>query len=146
MLSSYTNAKDSGGRTTLVADHAMSITGYDSSTGMLEIRNPWGTALGQYWDTTFEVSLATLLSDGDTITADNLAGATPSSSIATVAGLSGSSLSSSEELASLLLPHAMLAAPGSGVAGSASADVAWIAPHGASHGFLAGGAAHGAIT
>jgi len=71
VLSSYTNATSSG-KTTLVADHAMSIYGYDSATGMLEIRNPWGTAVGQTWDTTFEVSLSTLLADGDTITADNI--------------------------------------------------------------------------
>jgi hypothetical protein len=70
ILSSYTNAS-SGGKTTLVADHAMSIYGYDSSTGMLEIRNPWGTAAGQTWDTTFEVSLSALLADGDVITTDN---------------------------------------------------------------------------
>ena len=72
VLSSYTNATDSSGRTTLVADHAMSIYGYDSTTGMLDIRNPWGTASGQSWDTTFEVSLSTVLSDGDVITADNI--------------------------------------------------------------------------
>jgi hypothetical protein len=72
ILSSYTNATDASGKTTLVADHAMSVYGYDSKTGMLEIRNPWGTATGQTWDTTFEVSLSTLLSDGDTITVDNV--------------------------------------------------------------------------
>jgi len=72
VLSSYTNAKDKTGMQTLVADHAMSVYGYDSTTGMLEIRNPWGTMAGQYWDTTFEVSLSTLLADGDTITADNV--------------------------------------------------------------------------
>jgi Calpain family cysteine protease len=72
ILSSYTNAKDSAGRTTLVASHAMSIYGYDSKTGMLEVRNPWGSAAGQYWDTTFEVSLQTLLAAGDTITIDNV--------------------------------------------------------------------------
>ena len=72
VLSSYTNATDSSGNETLVADHAMSIYGYDSSTGLLEIRNPWGTGPGQYWDTTFEVNLSTLLSDGDTITTDNV--------------------------------------------------------------------------
>jgi hypothetical protein len=71
ILSSYTNAT-SGGKTTLVADHAMSIYGFDSVTGMFEIRNPWGTAAGQTWDTTFEVSLSTLLADGDTITIDNV--------------------------------------------------------------------------
>ena len=72
VLSSYTNATDKSGKQTLVADHAMSIYGYDSSTGMLEIRNPWGTMAGQYWDTTFEVSLSTLLAAGDVITADNV--------------------------------------------------------------------------
>ena len=72
VLSSYTNATDRSGNLTLVADHAMSIYGYDSTTGMLEIRNPWGTMAGQYWDTTFEVGLSTLLTDGDTITTDNV--------------------------------------------------------------------------
>jgi hypothetical protein len=72
ILSSYTNAKDSAGRTTLVASHAMSIYGYDNATGMLQVRNPWGSAAGQYWDTTFEVSIATLLAAGDTITVDNV--------------------------------------------------------------------------
>jgi hypothetical protein len=85
VLTSWTNATDSSGRTTLVASHAMSIYGYDTSTGMLEIRNPWGTENGQYWDTTFEVSLSTLLSDGDTITADNVGqGTTPAPSAPTV--------------------------------------------------------------
>ena len=71
ILSSNTNAT-SGGKITLVADHAMSIYGFDSVTGELEVRNPWGTESGQSWDTTFEVSLSTLLADGDTITADNI--------------------------------------------------------------------------
>ncbi|MGY3453493.1 C2 family cysteine protease [Bradyrhizobium sp. USDA 4353] len=72
ILSSYTNAKDATGKTTLVANHAMSIYGYNSSTGMLQVRNPWGSAAGQYWQTTFEVSLASLLAAGDTITIDNV--------------------------------------------------------------------------
>ena len=42
---------------------------------MLELRNPWGTKSGQNWDTTFEVSLATLLADDDWVEFDN-AGAT----------------------------------------------------------------------
>jgi hypothetical protein len=72
LLGSYTNAYDSNGKQTLVSDHELSIYGYDSSTGNLEIRNPWGTeSSGQYWDTTFEVSLSTLLADGDQITMDN---------------------------------------------------------------------------
>jgi hypothetical protein len=78
VLASRTNATDSNGFLTLVADHTMSIYGYDSSTGQLEIRNPWGTQSGQYWDTTFEVSLNTLLADGDTITTDNTNVSSPS--------------------------------------------------------------------
>jgi hypothetical protein len=78
VLASRTNATDSFGNTTLVSDHAMSIYGYDSTTGELEIRNPWGTQSGQYWDTTFEVSLNTLLADGDTITVDNMTVSSPS--------------------------------------------------------------------
>ena len=74
ILSSWTSAKDSAGMTTLVSGHAMSIYGFDSSTGLFEIRNPWGTAAGQTWDTTFEVSLTTLLAAGDKITVDNLGG------------------------------------------------------------------------
>jgi len=70
ILSSMTNASVSG-KETLIADHAMSVYGYDSATGNLEIRNPWGSMSGQYWSTTFEVSLTTLLADGDTISADN---------------------------------------------------------------------------
>ena len=73
VLSSETNATASNGMDTLIADHAMSIYGYDSTTGDLEIRNPWGTESGQYWETTFEVSLAALLADGDTISVDNMA-------------------------------------------------------------------------
>ena len=72
VLSSYTNATDSTGKTTLVANHAMSIYGFDIASGMLEVRNPWGSASGQSWDTTFEVSLSTLLADGDLITVDNV--------------------------------------------------------------------------
>jgi hypothetical protein len=98
ILSSYTNAKDSSGKTTLVADHAMSIYGYDNKTGMLEVRNPWGTEAGQTWDTTFEVSLATLLSDKDTITVDNVGQAsktasTTSGTVTTKVGTGATSLS-----------------------------------------------------
>ena len=78
VLSSRTDATDSSGRTTLVTGHAMSIYGYDSATGLLEIRNPWGSESWQYWDTTFEVSLNTLLGDGDTISVDNMVSASPS--------------------------------------------------------------------
>ena len=85
VLCSYTNATDSSGKTTLVADHAMSVYGYDAATGMVEIRNPWGTEQGQTWDTTFEVSLSALLSDGDTITTDNVGAATTVSGASVVA-------------------------------------------------------------
>jgi hypothetical protein len=85
ILSSWTNGKDSAGKTTLVASHAMSIYGYDSATGMLQVRNPWGSESGQYWDTTFEVSLATLLAAGDTITVDNVGkGTSPTHTAPTV--------------------------------------------------------------
>ncbi len=78
VLCSWTNATDSAGRTTLVSSHAMSIYGYDTATGMLEVRNPWGTASGQYWDTTFEVGLSTLAKAGDYISVANVpSGATP---------------------------------------------------------------------
>jgi hypothetical protein len=60
------------GKTTLMADHAMSITGYDSATGMLVVRNPWGSAPNQNWETTFEIDLPTLFNDGDSITVDNV--------------------------------------------------------------------------
>jgi hypothetical protein len=74
VLSSRTNAYDSSGHITLVASHAMSIYGVDYNTNMLEIRNPWGSQPGQYWNTTFQVSLSTLLAAGDTITIDNAGG------------------------------------------------------------------------
>jgi len=67
VLSSFTNAVDPSGKLTLVADHALAIYGYDASTKLFEVYNPWGTSSGQSWDTTFEFSLNTLLSDGDTI-------------------------------------------------------------------------------
>jgi hypothetical protein len=73
ILSSVTNAVDSRGMLTLVADHSMALYGWDAKTQMFEVYNPWGTESGQYWNTTFEVSLNTLLSDGDTISvASNL--------------------------------------------------------------------------
>jgi hypothetical protein len=96
ILSSYTNATDSAGKTTLVASHAMSIYGYNSKTGNLQIRNPWGTMKGQSWDTTFEVSLSTLLSAGDVITVDNVGGtpkattSSPSALAATASSVSSS--------------------------------------------------------
>jgi trimeric autotransporter adhesin len=77
VLSSYTWSYDAGGKTQLVAGHAMSIYGINAANGYLQIRNPWGSQTGQYWNTTFEVSLATLLAAGDTITVDNVGGTVP---------------------------------------------------------------------
>ncbi len=90
VLGSNTNAKDGSGKVTLVSDHCLSIYGFDSTTGMFEIRNPWGTeASGQYWDTTFEVSLTTLLAASDTITADSVGGSSPSPSAPAVTSQTG---------------------------------------------------------
>jgi hypothetical protein len=80
VLSSNTNAYVTvGGKTmqTLVSGHAMSVYGYDASTGCLEIRNPWGTMSGQTWQTTFEVGLSTLLGDGDTLSVATLPASAP---------------------------------------------------------------------
>lgn len=77
ILSSYSDARDGNGRTTLVSDHAMSVYGYDTATGMLEIRNPWGAEWYQSWDTTFEISLSTLLAAGDVLSIDSAGTATP---------------------------------------------------------------------
>ena len=85
ILCSWTNAYDLAGRQTLVAGHAMSIYGYDTQTSMLEIHNPWGTApSGQYWDTTFEVSLQTLLAAGEYISDANAAASVPTPGAATL--------------------------------------------------------------
>ena len=92
ILSSYSNAYDSQGKQTLVSSHALSIYGYDAATGMLELRNPWGTVKGQSWDTTFEVSLSTLLAAGDTITIDNLTGSANSTQVVSGAPTLGSSI------------------------------------------------------
>ena len=85
VLDSLTNATDSSGRVTLVAAHAMSIYGYDASTGLVEIRNPWGGPTNASYDVTFEVSLNALLSDRDTITTDNVGTATSVSGASVVA-------------------------------------------------------------
>jgi hypothetical protein len=81
ILSSQTNAWDNAGRQTLVLGHAMSIYGFDSGTGMFQIRNPWGSSPGQNWLTNFEVSLSTLLTACDTITVDDIGGGSASPKI-----------------------------------------------------------------
>ena len=93
VLTSLTNAT-SGGMETLISDHAMAIVGFDATTGNFEIYNPWGAWPGQTWDTTFEVGLSTLLSSGDTISADNVGATTvhqniAAASVATYTGQSG---------------------------------------------------------
>jgi Domain of unknown function (DUF4214)/Calpain family cysteine protease len=96
ILSSYSNAYDTYGKQTLVSSHALSIYGYDTTTGLLELRNPWGTVKGQNWDTTFEISLSTLLAAGDIITIDNLNGSANATQVVSsypTGGVSASSAS-----------------------------------------------------
>ncbi len=100
VLSSYTNARDSYGKTTLVANHAMSIYGYDAATSMFEIRNPWGTAAKQTWDTTFEVSISTLLASHDVITIANIGSPT-------VTAAASALTSQSAQTAASTLTHAI---------------------------------------
>jgi hypothetical protein len=109
ILNSNTNAYASSGMQTLAADHAMSVYGYDSATGDLEVRNPWGTSPGQTWDTTFEVSLSTLLSDGDTIdiadisaNSNEVSGAQVSSAASLQADATVASFSVADTLANVL--------------------------------------------
>ena len=73
VLSSYATEVDATGKTTLVANHAMTVTSFDAGTGMFEIYNPWGTSGSgsQNWDTVFEVSLSDLFADGDVISVAN---------------------------------------------------------------------------
>jgi hypothetical protein len=75
------------GKRTLVAAHAFSVYGYNASTGMLQLRNPWGTATNQSWYTTFEVSIDTLLADGDQISVDNVGGSLSTGATTTSAAL-----------------------------------------------------------
>jgi Calpain family cysteine protease len=72
LVTSRQNGKDEHGHRTLVSNHIFSVIGYDSANDTLELRNPWGTRPDQHNDTTFKVGLSTLLSDGDTITVDNV--------------------------------------------------------------------------
>ena len=99
ILSSYTNDVDATGKTTLVANHAMTVYGFDTTTGMFEIYNPWGArSSGQTWDTRFEASLGSLLADGDVISiagkpAQPLMAATPTTLMpGTTQAFGGSSL------------------------------------------------------
>jgi hypothetical protein len=99
LLSSKFDSYGADGEQTLVTAHEMSIYGYDGATGMLEIRNPFGTEPRQPWDTTFEVSLKTLFDSAlvrygyyatDTITIDNAGDkASASSDSAATAGPAG---------------------------------------------------------
>lgn len=62
-LASYANTTVNG-KTAFVSSHAYSVIGYDSKTGDFIVRNPWGTVSWQYWNTTFEASMADLYADG----------------------------------------------------------------------------------
>ena len=67
-ISSTKNVINSAGKTTLVGGHALSIYGVDTDTNMVQVRNPWGGGSDiatQGYATTFEVSVETLLSQGD---------------------------------------------------------------------------------
>ncbi len=112
VLTSLTYAWDSSGALTLIADHAMSITGYDAATGLLQIRNPWGGS-NSYWDTTFEISLSTLLADGDTITVDNVGTA---SSVAAAPVVAASALQSMAQVKTFSVSDAVANVDG-GLAG-----------------------------
>jgi hypothetical protein len=81
ILCSYTNAYDSYGKKTLISSHAMSIYGYNATTGMLQVRNPWGSATNQSWATTFEVSLSTLQAARDWIMVDNAGAGLPTTPV-----------------------------------------------------------------
>jgi hypothetical protein len=124
ILASYTNGKDSAGKTTLVAGHAMSIYGFNATTNMFQVRNPWGTMQGQYWDTTFEVGLSTLLAAGDVITADSIGkgsgtssgtGGSPASGGKTGAGASFEPFDSAGAASSLAQAIAQVHSPSQGV-------------------------------
>jgi hypothetical protein len=66
VLASYVDTFDLNGRTELMSSHAFSVIGYDKTNDTIELRNPWGTAPSfQYWDTTFYVSLSSLVGMGD---------------------------------------------------------------------------------
>jgi hypothetical protein len=76
ILSSNSDAMDAAGKTTLMSNHSYAVFGFDTATNMFEAYNPWGVAPSgpQSWDTTFEVSLSTLLAAGDTL---SVAGSAP---------------------------------------------------------------------
>ena len=66
ILGSNTDAKDSSQKNTLLSNHDMTIYGFDTKTQNFQIYNPWGAAKsGQYWETTFEISLSTLMTVHD---------------------------------------------------------------------------------
>ncbi len=75
-VASYANTSQSG-RTNFVSSHAFSVIGYNSVSGNFIMRNPWGTAAGQSWNTTFEASWADLRADNAVLA---LASAAPNTS------------------------------------------------------------------
>ncbi len=71
------------GKTAFVSGHMYSGIGYDSTTGNFIIRNPWGTESGQYWNTTFEASMADLAAvQGELFVATATAAAAPAAASA----------------------------------------------------------------
>jgi VCBS repeat-containing protein len=82
VMASYTETSDSSnGRSELMASHAFSVIGYNATNDTIELRNPWGTETGQYWDTTFSISLSTLAGTGDYFAYDNSAPTTPAPTV-----------------------------------------------------------------
>jgi Calpain family cysteine protease len=79
-ISSNNTVVNSVGKSTLIGAHALSIYGYDPYTNLLQVRNPWGGGqdiAAQSYATTFEVSVDTLLSQGDWIYFDNASSPSP---------------------------------------------------------------------
>jgi autotransporter passenger strand-loop-strand repeat protein len=64
VLESYGNTYGPGHIQELVSDHAFAVVGYDSATGDLIVRNPWGdenVGGAQDYDTQFEVSMSDIV-------------------------------------------------------------------------------------
>jgi len=92
LFSSFSNTYDSKGTLMLDTSHEYSVIGFDSSTGKLILRNPWGTMSGWTpsvaYDTTFELGLSDLTALGSTsdyFTIDNIKSVKPIATYQTVA-------------------------------------------------------------
>ena len=71
MYASYQSTVGGNGKTNLVADHMLTVTGFDSATGDFILRNPWGTTYGDpSWNITFEASAQQLFGNGGSTAGD----------------------------------------------------------------------------